>query len=396
MSHIPVDNMKLQDASLDAFGRIRTSEPYTLFDSKQTYGNEEGQYYTTTAGSGAATFLGDESSFEMSVTTASGDRVLRRTYEYFNYLPGKSHLIICTGILGPSKPGVIQRIGYYDDNDGIFFQQSENGPAVVRRTSTSGSPIEEIVLQANWNIDKMDGSGPSGVIIDFTKVQIFVFDMQWLGSGRVRASLEIGGTSYTVHEFNSANTLTEVYMKSADLPISYEIENISTSASATSMKHICSTVISEGGYSPRGSVFSFFTGTTPIPILATNTLIANFRLQDPYQGQKNRSAAFLLDIQILPTASSRPVIVEFIQNPTIVLPTWTPHTISTSSMEIDTTGITTGGNVRYQLLATDRTNATIVTSDDLKITPGTVFSIQARALATLPDVWIIVNWREIN
>ena len=237
----------------DAFGRLRVSNPVTQFEGKFTYGNEDKLFKTTVASGGALSFLPDEAAYSLTTGTTNGGRSLRESWRYFHYHTGKSQEIILTGVFGAAGVNTTKRIGYYDDNDGLFFVQNGlTGFGVCRRTSTSGSPVDNIVYQSSWNLDKMDGTGPSGITLDLTKTQIFFIDFQWLGVGSVRFGVDIGGVLYYVHQMDHANSLTQVYMKSAWLPIRYEIVNTGTAGATNTLKQICSTVMSEGGIEDIG------------------------------------------------------------------------------------------------------------------------------------------------
>ena len=99
----------------------------------------------------------------------------------------------------------------------------------------------------------MDGSGdtsnPSGYELDLTKAQILWSDFEWLGVGTVRIGFVINGQFIPVHAFHHSNLITSTYMKTATLPCRLEIENTDATSGASQLKQICSTVISEEGYS---------------------------------------------------------------------------------------------------------------------------------------------------
>jgi hypothetical protein len=261
--------------AVDAFGRSRGSNPFTVFEAQHQYNEQPLLWSTTTASSGSITHLPNESSVSLDVTTTSGSLVRRETFEHFRYEPGKSQLIIMTGVLGVAKAGVRQRIGYFNSGNGVFFEQDEDNLKIVRRTSTSGSPVDVVVNQSSWNLDTADGSGDSEFNIDTSLSQIFVIDLQWLGVGSVRYGFMNEGQVIYVHEDSNTNELTTPYMTTANLPVTYEIENTSGTASSTSMKQICCTVISEGGLEQAGFPFSANNGITgvsvsgsPLPVLS--------------------------------------------------------------------------------------------------------------------------------
>lgn len=232
----------------DAFGRLRVSEPYTLFDSYNRY-VADSQFTESTVSGGSSSFSANTASVDMTVTTASAASVVRQTKRVFAYQPGKSLLIYATFVMNASKSGLRQRVGYFNTDNGIFFQVADTTKSFVIRTFTGGSASDaRTVNQIDWNGDKLDGTGPSGVTLDVTKTQIFFTDLEWLGVGNVRVGFIINGQYVVCHTFQNANVGTNVYMQTALLPVRYEITNTSATASSSTMKQICSTVISEGGY----------------------------------------------------------------------------------------------------------------------------------------------------
>lgn len=233
---------------LDAFGRHRVSNPYTLFDSQNRYA-EDGQFSSSTATGGTATHAPNTASVDMAVTTTSGSEVVRQSKRVFAYQPGKSLLILATFVMAEPKTNLRQRVGYFNTNNGIIFQVNDTTKSFIIRTYTGGSASDaRIVNQADWNGDKLDGTGPSGFTLDVTKTQIFFTDLEWLGVGTVRIGFIINGQYIVCHTFDNANLQTNVYMQTALLPVRYEITNTGATASASTMKQICSSVISEGGY----------------------------------------------------------------------------------------------------------------------------------------------------
>jgi hypothetical protein len=235
----------------DAFGRQRVSEPYTVFDNSFRYHDDTRNWGTATSGSGSSDLLENEACVQMSVSDSSGDYVYRETKRVFQYQPGKSLLVLNTFVMATPKANLRQRIGYFGNENGIFIEQDGLTLNVVKRDYLTSAPNDTQVAQANWNVDPMDGTGPSGVTLDMSKAQIFWIDMEWLGVGSVRTGFVINGQFILCHIFHHANTIYNVYMTTATLPIRYEIENTAGTSGSSTMKQICSTVMSEGGFSPR-------------------------------------------------------------------------------------------------------------------------------------------------
>jgi hypothetical protein len=235
--------------NVDAFGRLRTSAPYTIFDSQNRYAIDN-QFDTSTATSGSITYLPNEATVRMDVTTSSGSEVVRQSYRCMPYQPGKGLLCLATFVMNTAKTGLRQRVGYFGTQNGVFIQQADSTVSFVLRSYISGSvdDTSRAVNQANWNGDKLNGTGDSGYTLDLTKAQILWMDFEWLGVGSVRCGFIIDGNYIVCHTFENANDITSVYMTTAILPVRYEITNTGATISASSLKQICSSVVSEGGY----------------------------------------------------------------------------------------------------------------------------------------------------
>ena len=254
-----------KSTALDAFGRLRVSNPLTLFDSSHRY-KDNGLWNTLTATGGAAAFSADQGLVELSVTTTSGSKVYRETTKVFPYLPGKSLLVMTTFVMSTAKANLRQRLGYYGDQNGMFLELDGTVLSFVKRSYVSGSTVDTKVNQSSWNYDKMDGTGPSKMTLDITKAQILWMDIEWLGLGTVRMGFVIDGKFILCHQFHHANLITSTYITTASLPLRYEIENTGTTSGSSILKQICSTVISEGGYELRG-----LQQAVSIPITAART-----------------------------------------------------------------------------------------------------------------------------
>lgn len=220
----------VRSGNLDAFNRIRTSEPFAVFSSKQSYDSlpllwDDQQV----SGSGTtSTFNANTASTTISVSDSTAGSRIRQTFRKFNYQPGKSQLIQITRVLGNPTTGITRESGLFDDNNGVFFRSGPIDISVVIRTKTTGVVTETSINQSNWNIDKMNGTGPSGIILDLSKAQIFVIDFEWLGVGAVRFGFNINGNTYYCHQYNTANIGSVVWASTPNLPIRDYISNDGT------------------------------------------------------------------------------------------------------------------------------------------------------------------------
>jgi len=256
----------------DAFGRMRTSSPLTLFDSSHRYADNN-LFSTLTGGttttSASAVFNQNQGLVELKVDALSGSKVYRETTKVFSYQPGKSLQILNTFTFNSAKSGLRQRVGYYGNDNGIYLELDDNTLYMVERSLVTGSVTSTRVAQADWNVDRLDGSGPSGIILDISKAQIMFTDIEWLGLGTVRTGFVINGQFVPCHYFQHANIISTTYITTASLPIRYEIENKSATSGSSVLKQVCSTVISEGGYELRGLQQAVGTSITAPKALAT-------------------------------------------------------------------------------------------------------------------------------
>ena len=258
----------------DSFGRTKVSSPYTLFDNHHRYISGD-EFSDIVTGGASVTYLVNESTDLLSVGTVSGDKVYRESKKCFPYQPGKALTVMQTFVMAPAKTGLRQRVGYFSRQNGVYLQKDGNQVSIVRRSYASGALVEEVVPQSSWNIDAMNGLGPSRLVLDLSKAQILFMEYEWLGVGSVKVGFAINAQFITVHQFNHANILDKVYMTTATLPLRYEIENTAATASASSMRQICATVLSNGGYDRKPEIWSASRntlfqniGTTFVPLAA--------------------------------------------------------------------------------------------------------------------------------
>ena len=267
MTFLPVTNVNaaIQDGHhVDAFRRLRTSTPFTLFESQLTTTQQDLLWETIVTGAGTTTYLQEQAALLLEVTNV-GDEVIRQTYEYIRYQPGKSQLVLMTGVLGDS-PNVVSNIGYGDDSNGLFFRNNQGTPELVIRSSATGAFQETVIPYDDWD------ETPE---IDFTKTQIFVIDFEWLGVGRVRFGFDLGTEVVYVHESINQNIKEEVYMGTANLPARYDIKSIS---GVGTLKQICTSILSEGGYEQKGIIRSVDLDTTSKSVGTSFTPIISIRL----------------------------------------------------------------------------------------------------------------------
>jgi|Laugresbdmm110sd_1035091.scaffolds.fasta_scaffold00580_8 hypothetical protein len=268
---LPVNIAHFAQTHTDAFGRLRVSNAFTLFDSFHRF-QDNGKIGEYTAGTANSMHDALSGSIRMGVGSNVGDVIYRESTRVFAYQPGKSLIILQTFCMNPGKVGLRQRQGYFDAANGTYIQLNANQLSFVRRSSVSGTVKETIVNQNDWNIDKMDGSGPSHFVIDITRTQLLFIDIEWLGAGCVRMGFVLEGKFCLCHMFHHANQpstpesdTTLPYMTTACLPVRAELENIAATGSPSYYRLICASVMSEGGYDLRGRSRSIGTEFIDVP-----------------------------------------------------------------------------------------------------------------------------------
>mgnify|MGYP001048751255 CR=1 FL=1 len=321
----------------DAFGRLRTSAPYTLFDSKNRFQKDPHFDESLTAGA-TSTYSSTDASVTLALDGTASQSAIRQTYRVFPYQPGKSLLVFSTFSMGAAVGAVDTKVGYFDGTNGVYFRRS--GSTLYFEIMKNGS-VSETVAQASWNGDKMDGTGASGVTLDPTKTQILYMDFEWLGVGTVRCGFVQDGALIVCHSFHHANTATSVYMTTATLPVRYEIEDSAGAGSASSLQQICSTVMSEGGYNQKSAPI-WARRTTVMAATTSFQPIVSIRIKSGSEGAVIIPSQFTA----LPVGSVLDYEVALIKNPTLTGASFTSNST----------------NVDYDVTATALTGGTIVST----------------------------------
>jgi hypothetical protein len=317
--------------AIDAFGRQRVSTPFTLFDSTLRYTKRTDQWFEALTNNGTTSYLVNESTLNLTTTTTSGDIVLRRTKQRFPYQPGKSLMALQSFVGAVPTAGLVQEIGYFDDDNGVILRANGTSIQFVVRSKTTGSVVEEVVNQANWNINTFPE-------LDFSKAQILIIDLEWLGVGRVRCGFVIDGQIRYCHEFNHANNINKAYMTTAILPFSYRIENTTVQAVGRTLKQICVSLLSEGGYEPDGAVYTIAHSLSSVPNTSGERLTAAIRMAS------GRTGNVILPVRVDVACDSADLVQWRLRlNPTISGATWAPASNGRGNVETTTSGSSISG-----------------------------------------------------
>ena len=327
------------NGNVDAFGRQQVAQPLTLFDSQHRYAQND-KFWTNAVNGATITHNADASLVNMTVDTTNGSEAIMETTRVFPYQPGKALEIFATFCMGANQVNTCQRVGYFGTQNGIYIEKDGDTMYIVKRSSVSGSVIDTRIAQTDWNVDTLNSSGTTGIDLDFTKSQILFIDIEWLGVGSVRVGFIVNGAFVVAHKFHHANIIDETYMTTAALPVRYEISNSAGVATSTTLKHICSTVVSSGGYSLTGKSYLAGRGLTYYTMSSTSTYyhLASIRL----------NSARLDDI-VIPTAinvltdSNQNIEFKLVLNATFATPlSFTTHT--NGAVDVSTTDSAVSSN----------------------------------------------------
>lgn len=382
--------------AVDAFGRARMSTPLTLFDSSHRF-DDNGLWSTSNTAGTTYTHNANAGIIALNVPTTLNAEVIRETTKVFSYQPGKSLQSLNTFVFNPAKTGLRQRVGYYGAQNGIYLELDGSTLYFVERSYSSGALVETRVAQANWNIDTLLGvvdSSPSQITLDITKAQIMFIDIEWLGLGTVRCGFVIDGRLIHCHSFHHANLIDSTYMTTGSLPLRYEIKNTAATANSSTLKQVCSTVISEGGYELRGDQWSVGTPVqTPKTLTTAGTYYPVVALQ--LKSTNLDAIAILTALSILGINSSPcSVAWRVIRGGTLTSPSWTSAG-SSSSIEYDlsATGITGG-----QVLASGYIGITNQSSQTIDVLKEALFKfqLQRNGLTSTPEPITIAMSASVN
>jgi hypothetical protein len=355
MSHLYDQSQLGKGFSGDLFGRLKVSQPFTIFDNSHRY-SQNGNFDDVVIGTGSTVgFITAQSTATLGIGTTEGCSLIRESKKVFSYQPGKALQVLQTFVLNPPKENLVQRVGYASSENGVLLELNGSQVNLVKRTHISGVTTSVTVPQSEWNVDTLDGTGPSGYTLDYTKAQILFSEYEWLGVGSVRVGFAIDGKFITAHQFNHANLIDSVYMTSATLPVRYEILNTGNTSSPSEMKQICVSVQSNGGYE-KLSERDIARRTTTVSVASTAFIpLVSIRLAP---GREEavilpKSFAFLGN-----SASTALLEVVLIKNANINASTWSSINNPNAQVNTDATTIT-GGKIILNDFVSSANKATV-------------------------------------
>lgn len=360
MSHLYDQSPVGKGFNGDLFGRVKVSNPVTLFDSTHRY-QTDGDFDYLVVGSGSTVgFITAQSSVTLSIGSTAGCSIIKESKRVFAYQPGKSLQVFQTFVFNAAKTGLVQRVGYASSDNGVMLELDGTQVNFIKRTGISGIGTTITVPQSEWNLDKLDGTGPSGYTLDLTKAQILFSEYEWLGVGSVRVGFAIDGKFILAHQFNHSNRIDSVYMTTANLPVRYEIINTTNVGSASTMKQICASVQSNGGYEKKVAEI-FVRKTTPKTGIGVSYVpIVSMRLAP------GKEDAIILPTKFdgLPLSNNVSYVIALIKNPTLVGAAFTLSESPNVQYDVDATSMSGGQVVGFRYAVGSNQSGGVVSVDE--------------------------------
>lgn len=385
------------DYTTTSIGALRVATTQNVFESLFSFDKQPLIWDEVITGAATSTFNANTNSIDLTLPVISGAEVIRQTFRRIRYNPSRTVQILTAGNLGLPKANVRKRIGQFDTLDGVFFEHDGLTVNVVVRSSTSGAPVDTKIPQASWNIDKFDGTGVSGVTVDFSKHQLFYTQYAFQGFGDICFGFYHDGGVKFCHRVRVSNVLTVPFMRTAHLPCRVEMTNIGTAASITSMSYNSMTVKNEGEDADQEGQVRSYSGAPLKTVGTTVTPVLSVRL-DP---ARLRAIADIIAGNIFVQTVDE-VIWSIWVNPTLTGSTFAV-TASYTDVDIAATAMT-GGTELVSGILSQNTSSGSVSQEFLKLlnsllgvsinnTPS-IITLGARSRIGSADVLATLVWRE--
>lgn len=287
--HYPV--MAAHPRFLDIVGRNKVSRHQNIYDADFEYGEQPLRWERLTLGGGTVLHLPQQGGVRLSVGTANGDVCIRQSRPYHRYQPGKTMFMASGILMDPAIVGNRQRVGFFDDSNGIFFEQADpdntldangqprnpSGIFAVIRSDISGTVTDQRVA-----LNEFNGNPDIRRLINWGTMQMVFIEYAWYGAGALRWGVMIDGEPHILHQIGIGNRQNQTvpWARTGNLPVRYETRNIQATAAPSTLIHYGVSVIVEGGIDEqRGFTYTYgmalgqptrtvAAGTTRFPVLS--------------------------------------------------------------------------------------------------------------------------------
>jgi len=390
----PVSNALNVNVPRGAFGELEVVEPTPVVQADFIYNINADMVDTTVTGSGTVTQASSMAVLQTTATTNSSAMI--ETKRFLKYRPGQGCHVRGTALFTTGVAGSEQLFGAGDDVDGLFFGYNGTSFGVMTRNNS----VDTWVAQADWNGDKMDGTGgssnPTGQNLDMTKGNVYQINFQWLGFGLIEFAIEDANTGrfVPVHQVRYANANTVPSLLNPSFPILWSVENTTNNTNITLKGASCVGEI-EGKIEYLGPTNAIGNSKTGVTTALTNIL--TIRNKSTYQTITNRTPINLLKYSVS-VDGNKPAEFQLVKNTTLGgTPSYTDISTNTSVVDYDTAGTTiTGGQVIDfgTLGATGSASESGTSTTDIILSPGETLTLAVRATSTTTDATVAVRWVE--
>jgi hypothetical protein len=320
--------------------RLKTSPFQTVFFNTFQYGKETDVWDERIVGVGTATWNQYSSNVTMQVGSTTGSKIIRQTKNVMRYIPGRPATLAFAIRLDNPQAGIRRRFGLFDENNGVYFEDDGGTYSYVIRSSTSGITTETRVTRENWNGEKFDGNGWTGVTADPTKQQMISISYEWYGAGTVEFAWLMEGETVKSHTFYNSNTLDRVWCSTPFLPIRLEIENVTGVAGTHYMYQGSNSLIQDGNVDKLGTLLSQSNPIVGTTMSSSDTFypIVSLRLKSTAL----QAVMLLRSLQAV-TNDNTNVYWKLLENATLTNPNWTNHADPNSFIQYDTSATAVSG-----------------------------------------------------
>ena len=357
--------------------RQRVSTFSTWFFSTSQFDLGLDVWDQTTANGATITHDPLQSAITMKTTSTVGSKAVRQTRQVMPYIPGRPAEFSMAHRWEVPVAGVRKRIGVFDENNGIYFEDGGNQNYYCAiRSKVSGTVVETRVQRADWNGDRFDGLGPSGIVADPNAIQLIVIEYEWYGAGAVHFNFVMNGTKHRIHSFYHANRAHDVYISTPFLPIRAEIENIGATAPGEMV--IASTSFGLEGTSARLGLP--LVQQIPLPGVALGTANTFYPAISLRLKPGSLSGIAILEKLQFFTTDNTTLAYRIYVNPTLTGGTWVDHELPNSLLQVNT-GATavTGGTIFYRGIVP-------VNGVEIVLDTGSAFQLARNTMGTVGDV----------
>jgi len=228
--------------------RLKVSTYETQFFNTFQFGKETDVWDEAVTTGGTAYHDATVSGVIMQVNSTVGAEVIRQTRNVMKYIPGRSSELSFAVRLETPVLGVRRRFGLFDEKNGFYFEDGGVGNYYcwVRNFNGASGPTLTRIPREQWNGDRLDGQGISGITANPLAQQLVVFDYEWYGAGTVVIKFVIDGIARTIHTFYHANRINTVWCATPFLPIRLELTNVTGAVGTHRMFQGSNSLISEG------------------------------------------------------------------------------------------------------------------------------------------------------